>query len=158
MSKEDTSPYISMLNDVKNEILKQLQNTEASIKQQFCFSIEETNSKLSNLTNTVKENSEKISNIEERLSKTEKEPPVSSYSEAVINGEQSPVHTNTMKKHTESKHEPGKNKCLTFSWTKIYSGGSRSDGNHSILRCSPLPALTPLCGCGTLKRAPASTL
>ena len=63
--------------------------------------------------------------------------------------------------HSESKHEPGKNKGLTFSWItrdENYSCGSRSDGKHSILRCSPLPALTPLCGCGTLKKAPASIL
>ena len=68
---EDNSPYMAMLKDVKNEILKQLQNSEASfkqqlqnseasIKQQFRSSLEETNSKLSNLTHTVKEKTNSV--------------------------------------------------------------------------------------------------
>ena len=60
MLKEDTSVYITMLKDVKNEILKQLQNSEASIKQQFRSSLEEKNSKLSNLTNSVRENTNSV--------------------------------------------------------------------------------------------------
>lgn len=73
MTKEYASPYLIMMNDMKNEILHQLQNTEAFIKEQFRSSLDETNNKLTTLTNTVKENSFEITSIKERISKLEAE-------------------------------------------------------------------------------------
>ena len=56
---------------MKNELIKQMQSSEASIKEQLWASNEETNAKITSLSNNVKENSSKISNIEQRISKLE---------------------------------------------------------------------------------------
>ena len=59
------------MKDMKNELKKQMQSSEASIKEQLHVSNEETNAKITSLSNNVKENSSKISNIEQSIAKLE---------------------------------------------------------------------------------------
>ena len=59
-SDYSSSPIIAMMNDIKKEILNQVKAMEASMKADLRSSIESTNAKVTTLTNTVKENSDKI--------------------------------------------------------------------------------------------------
>ena len=61
---DSSSPFVAMMKDIKAEILNQVKASEESMKAELRSSIEITNDKVSKLSNTVIENSGKISAIE----------------------------------------------------------------------------------------------
>ena len=54
---------------MKNEILKQVKQTETAMKEELRTAQEETNKKFSYIQYSVKDNTEKLSKMEERLPK-----------------------------------------------------------------------------------------
>ena len=66
------SPFISLLKEMKENTHKQVQSSDILMKEEFRTSLEQTNTKMTSLNNTVLENSSEIKAIEEWISKTEK--------------------------------------------------------------------------------------
>ena len=107
MSKEDESPWLTLMKDMKNELIKQMQSSEASIKEQLRASNEETNAKITSLSNNVKENSSKISNIEQRISKLESPTATTKPTYTAVAGRCDNISesNNTATNHTDTNHE-----------------------------------------------------
>ena len=91
--------------DIKNEILKQLQNTEVNMKEQFRTSLEQNNSKLTMLSNNVKENSSEILSIMERITKLESEHVKKTYDSMLKYGSNNSGNNPSAGDHMEKNHE-----------------------------------------------------
>ena len=96
-----------MMKDMKNELIKQMQWTEASIKEQFRVSTKETNARITTLFNNVKENSSMILTMKERISKLEAAtaPSKLTYAAAIANCDKNPEPNIAANEHTEPNHD-----------------------------------------------------
>ena len=68
---DTSSPFILLIKEMKGEIMNEVKLSEASMKEELRYSLEQTYAKMTTLTNTVKENASKINAIEEWISNTE---------------------------------------------------------------------------------------
>ena len=104
-NKENQLPMVQLINQMKAELMNQFKLSGESIKTKLRKVNEETNAKITTLTNTVKDNSTKIKALEEWVNKADNNDKVKELYTTVLKTppQAEPKETQSKETHTKSK-------------------------------------------------------